>query len=660
MFWLQAAACLLAVVATAWAGGCAGRMLFAGRDTAFAAAVGANLAIIVAAEGLSALGALNVPALLATGFTCSALVMRHADYRRLPSLSRLQPVPERPWIGILLLAVVVVACASAVAGPSSELDTMRYHVVNAAAILDHGSLWPLPYAEPGEHTATAPGAASAVEALLMLATHDDRLACLPNIAWLLLLGWAGVVCAVRVGARRDVAVLVMTAAMSLPVVIDRAWHTMMDDSLLAAGIVAALAVWLTARQVGMTWTRLLVIGALLGVSVATKFSGIIDATGLLVVILAVTWRSAGTRAVGRFAAPLMIGIAAIAGPWYLRNWISAGNPLWPSPITLAGHQLFAGTDPAATLPLTPVGAWLVQSPGNVILLLAALAVGGGPLLLAALPGLRRPRTPDQRILLGAGVIAAVGYLATPYTVTVPDIATLGLELRLGWAAPVLLLAWAAAALPWRWALLLAGSSLAHSAAFSVVGSFGPDRLMLGRADVHPWPETLAVGAVAAAVAVAARIGQWRAARWWTAGAAAGWAASLLVFWQEVPNTPILTAIAHRHGSGPVVVVMAERMREVIGQDLDVLPTGFGNGPLGAEQMVEGDAVVRAVTAQDPSLVVVGNDDTDIVPPRWTVPSTWICVAREGSITVYAADARHAAGFGSCGASQMNVDWTGAG
>jgi hypothetical protein len=96
-------------------------------------------------------------------------------------------------------------------------------------------------------------------------------------------------------------------------------------------------------------------GAALGLLLGTKYIGLLFAPTVLAVLLLAglgrRWASArGERLPVRTLAGLALLIAAtgaVAGGYtYLRNWVTAGNPIFPAPLSLFRHSIFPGWEGA--------------------------------------------------------------------------------------------------------------------------------------------------------------------------------------------------------------------------------------------------------------------------------------------------------------------------
>ncbi|HSS50466.1 MAG TPA: hypothetical protein VLX28_16130 [Thermoanaerobaculia bacterium] len=93
------------------------------------------------------------------------------------------------------------------------------------------------------------------------------------------------------------------------------------------------------------------VGVALGLLLGTKYIGLLFAPTILAVLLLAglgrRWASApGERLPVRTLAGLallMAAAGAMAGGYtYLRNWVTAGNPIFPAPLSLFGHSIFHG------------------------------------------------------------------------------------------------------------------------------------------------------------------------------------------------------------------------------------------------------------------------------------------------------------------------------
>ena len=88
-------------------------------------------------------------------------------------------------------------------------------------------------------------------------------------------------------------------------------------------------------------------GVALGLLLGTKYIGLLFAPVVLAMLaLAGLGHRPPWRRLAGFAA--LIGVASVAagGYTYLRNWVTAGNPIFPAPLSFLGHSIFPGWEAA--------------------------------------------------------------------------------------------------------------------------------------------------------------------------------------------------------------------------------------------------------------------------------------------------------------------------
>jgi hypothetical protein len=92
-------------------------------------------------------------------------------------------------------------------------------------------------------------------------------------------------------------------------------------------------------------------GVALGLLLGTKYIGLLFAPTILGVLLLAgigrRWVTAGderlpVRVLAGLAVLMAVAGAVAGGYTYLRNWVTAGNPIFPAPLSLFGHTIFAG------------------------------------------------------------------------------------------------------------------------------------------------------------------------------------------------------------------------------------------------------------------------------------------------------------------------------
>jgi hypothetical protein len=232
------------------------------------------------------------------------------------------------------------------------------------------------------------------------------------------------------GARPAVAALVATAlVLSQPIL--RQSISEKDDLYLAAFFACAAAACAPDRlrdSLG-PWR----LGVALGLLLATKYTALFALPPLLLAIDAP--KRSGWRP--RHYAIALAAAALVAGPWYLRNTLLAGNPLYPIRIEIAGHTILPGlfSTTRSTQLHGITGLWTVLTqrqqslpPVPAIALLLACVVA-----VARTGRQLRTNTLLRSCLLGPPVTLIIFWLSSPFP-----------EAR--FALPALLLAFAATAL----------------------------------------------------------------------------------------------------------------------------------------------------------------------------------------------------------------------
>ncbi|MGQ0644700.1 MAG: glycosyltransferase family 39 protein [Elusimicrobiota bacterium] len=147
-------------------------------------------------------------------------------------------------------------------------------------------------------------------------------------------------------------------------------------------------------------------GVFAGVGLGIKYTSLASAP--LLALLAFLRRGAGGRRAGAQDALLLLTVAALAAsPWYIRNWMEAGNPVYPFLSGVFGGQTIGhagnvGTDPA---PIPDTWGNYLLFPWKVTMGTLAQEGFSGPLWLILLPLLfvRSPAGPHLRF---AGVYLA--------------------------------------------------------------------------------------------------------------------------------------------------------------------------------------------------------------------------------------------------------------
>jgi hypothetical protein len=512
-------------------------------------------------------------------------------------------------------------------GATTEFDTLRYHVVNAAQWVNTGSFWTLPFAQPGDHTATTPGVSDLVSAVFMLASHSVVLATLPNLLFTALAVAAGAVVAERLGASPWRGVLALVVLIGVLGYFDTQLHSMMSDVAVAAPLLAALALLLGDGRPRST--TLLVAGALAGVACAAKYNGLLDA--LVGIAALLVWQR---RALSNVLVAVIPALA-IAAPWYIRNGVIVGNPIYPQAVTLGPLRLGGSAGPFTAAPASLVKEVLAGHPAVLLTTLDAFTTVLGPLLiavvLALVPGGAAPRARRTATAVLLGWVIA--YAVLPYTGgDFPHIAAGGFR----YALPAVMLA------------VILGTVRLPTLWFGTVVLLGIGwdlwtyHLLPGRPDLAvtiPLAATAFAGvliACAGAPLLTHLSGRQRAAPVCIAvlAVACGTAG---VFAAQVPSLPVAGTVADQLArASSVVCIAVSDMQAVLGPRLATRITSVGrDGPQGAQQEITDAAEFSsALLLLHPTLVVVGDDNSVVPMPPWSPPVQWPAIGRVGGATVY--------------------------
>ena len=539
--------------------------------------------------------------------------------------------------GFVVLAVGV----GLFGGRSQHFESLHYHYAGVAHLVTGHSLWGLPFQNPAFFTANHPHNAELLYGVLAHATGADELiyvVSLPVFGVLTVL--ASAVIARCAGVKPAVGALAALAVLSTPIVFGTQARSIASDLPAAAFVVAALALFMSDRK---GWLTTLLAGAALGAAVGTKYT--------VVVAVGVTTLLALARLGWRRALWLLPGLFVLGAPWYVRNWIETGNPVYPQRVAVGGAVVFEGGEtPLDSLSNTiashalhrrsdAIGTWgdLVVDFYGPTAAIAALGAASGLILRR-----RGVECQARRTLAGLAVVAGVAYAVTPYTgAGVPPleflmgsnlryallaitIGTLAAAVTAGRRAGAVVVAVALVWSTWRLlahpirgdvdidASLLAAAALG-AVAFPLLALLAPRlpnaRLHLSSGIIA----TFATAAVTFAFAVVALAGP--------RGAAA--------------TAPLEVALDSLLANGRIVTVGVDDLRSVIGSDFRREPVALTPGAAYASApFASGSALARALDDQPIDVAVIGLEEHPGVPSAFRPSAAWCLVAEVRGVTVY--------------------------
>ena len=246
-----------------------------------------------------------------------------------------------PWVAGVLAALLAVAAGFGLAHLSNTLyDSLSYHLFFAARWLQgHAiSIVPTPFSD--EAQAYAPANGELFFAWLMVPFHGDLLARIGQFPFALLAAATLYATGRRLGAAPGHAIYAPAFfLLSRPI---------LEQTLGANVDLICAALFLTSLYLGIVAVERGGRGdwALWGISVGlyagTKYLALVYLPVLALGVLV-----KGFRREMVWAVP---GVAMFAMPWYLRNWIIAGSPIYPASFAIGGVRLARGAfDRAAML-----------------------------------------------------------------------------------------------------------------------------------------------------------------------------------------------------------------------------------------------------------------------------------------------------------------------
>jgi hypothetical protein len=294
--------------------------------------------------------------------------------------------------------------------PPLATDTLVYHLPAAVQWLQHQriDLFQTWFFNPAN--TYSPLAGSMFITWLLAPMGNDSLARFVEIGPLLLVFFCVLQIGRGCGAKPPLAALLALAAiLSRPLLVE---CTLAQDDIFVAAFFAVVVANLSADRLKKPMSEIR-LGIALGLLLATKYTVFLAMPMLLITI------DAPFRAGWRWRRWIsMLGIVAIlAGPWYLRNWIDTGNPIFPTRMNLGMIRLPGLFSVAASDKLSaPNGVWQTLSADFYSLPSILWPLLGAVWMLALI----RPRAavlsdPVRRIVLLGPLIGLIIFIRfSPY------------------------------------------------------------------------------------------------------------------------------------------------------------------------------------------------------------------------------------------------------
>jgi hypothetical protein len=227
---------------------------------------------------------------------------------------------------ILVLLVTAVGGFAEIVG-DWENDAIAYHLLGPKVWLHNGVIRPL----PDTSTTAFPATAEILFGALFTLGGARGPGC---FALLTLACFFAVVCSVAKAAGLDERASWWAVAFvaAMPAVYTGA-HSGFIDVFYASFVLAAARVGFEARRTS-EWA---VFGVFCGLAMATKYTGLMATAALIFCALLgqILARGAKWTQVVKFGAVAMLTSSLVASPYYIRNWILLGCPIYPPPPALA-------------------------------------------------------------------------------------------------------------------------------------------------------------------------------------------------------------------------------------------------------------------------------------------------------------------------------------
>jgi hypothetical protein len=306
--------------------------------------------------------ALTVVALVLAGLPGVRRALIHKDAASPPAPAESRPASALDSVAlaltILMLCTTCLSCfLLGTAFDRNFPDDFTYHCPSIAQWIVHQAIVP-----PFHYHAYFPYNAEAFAAWFILPVHADALAGIAGAYWLVLLWLAALCIALDLGIERAWGMIGASVITCTPMVSMMAPRFSSPD---LAGVSMTLAgvAFLLPSSVdpnGKSRGHAILAGLLLGFAIGCKVS---FAPVLLAVLI---WVCASSRVAPRLsdrlrlAAILVVSSIVTGSFWYVRNWIVAGNPLFP-----ASFGPFAGPFSPADQAQTKLYAWILNRPTDL-------------------------------------------------------------------------------------------------------------------------------------------------------------------------------------------------------------------------------------------------------------------------------------------------------
>lgn len=337
-------------------------------------------------------------------------------------IAPIAPQPSAPrWANVTALVAVSVIAAdwstwvvAAYHHGMISIDTLWYHMPDAARFVQDGSITPLHYTDNAPDTVFYPATSELLHGFGILLMGNDVLSPIINLLWLalgLLAGW----CIGRPFAVAPITLIGSAVLFATPQLTGSQPGGAYDDIVGLALFLSSVAVLvnfsgLTGRSAKVAWV---VAAAAAGLAIGVKFTFVAPAVVLTVGAAFVASRGSRTRLMSLW----LIVLIVTGGFWYARNFLLVGNPIPSLHLKLGPISL---PSPPLSTPTSSIGHFLFDGSAWSRYFIPGLRGTFGPawwavlglsligLVAAVITGDR-----VQRILGGVGLVAGVIFIFTP-------------------------------------------------------------------------------------------------------------------------------------------------------------------------------------------------------------------------------------------------------
>jgi hypothetical protein len=309
-------------------------------------------------------------------------------------------------LAALAAALLIASVVLRTFRPPDGGDALTYHAALAAFLWDGGTLTAPFDLAPGMWALAQPGGAELWYGLLRVAA-GERAADLGQVPFALL-GAAGVATfAAYLRSGRVGSWIAGLAFLLAPLVVLQS-TTQANDVIAGSMLIAAVAL-ASAPTARWNRDRFLLVAIAAGLVAAMKVALVPSLLGLAVFVLATRFRPGSRGSVGLAGAVLIAiaGVGLAAGPWWIRNAVEFGNPLYPAALPILGRGIAINELGAIDSQFVPTAlAW----PVFPLFEPYTDRSGIGALVILVVPGFlyalqRAPRTPI--LALGATTAATL-------------------------------------------------------------------------------------------------------------------------------------------------------------------------------------------------------------------------------------------------------------